>query len=139
MGTGSDLWNQFVTLSSKQDWAGVRSLFATDAVHVDPTGRREGCETIVAYFEGHTAFSDVSLETSLVIEQGDTVVAEWAYRATHTGPLALADGSVIPATGKSEDLPCVTISEIRDGKFVAMREYFDLMTAMSQLGLLPTT
>ena len=41
--------------------------------------------------------------------------------------------------GKSNEVPCVTISQVREGKFVDMRDYFDLLTGMTQLGLMPDT
>ena len=47
-----------------------------------------------------------------MIEEGDTVVGEWTYRATHTGPFVMADGTEIPATGKTVELPGVTVAEI---------------------------
>lgn len=50
MGVGNDLWNKAEALFSKKDWAGFTSLFAADAVHVDPIRRREGCFAIGAYF-----------------------------------------------------------------------------------------
>jgi limonene-1,2-epoxide hydrolase len=33
----------------------------------------------------------------------------------------------------------VSIIEVKDGQIANMRDYFDLMTGMSQLGLLPGT
>ena len=93
MGTGKDLWNQFEALFDKKDWAGAASLFAADAVHVDPTGRHKGREAIATFLEqGGEAFSDITFPASLVIENGDTVVAEYIFRATQTGPLTMPDG-----------------------------------------------
>jgi steroid delta-isomerase-like uncharacterized protein len=137
MGTGSDLWNRFETMFNKQEFDGLDSLFASDAVYVEPAGRHEGGDAIRAWLdESVPAFSDVHFKTSLVIEHGDTVVAEWTYRCRHVGPLTLPDGSVIPATGKSLDSPGVTIFDMKDGKIVFARDYFDLLIGMSQLGLM---
>jgi ketosteroid isomerase-like protein len=83
MGAGKDLWTEFEARYCKQDWAGVASLFADDAVHVDPTGRHEGSEQIAAWLEeGCAPFFDISFPASHLIEQGDTVVAEYVF-----GPL----------------------------------------------------
>ena len=140
MGTGKDLWNQFDTLLNKQHWTGATSLFASDAVYVEPGGRHEGREAIHAFLEaGGTTFPDLYGETSLVIEEGDIVIGEWTYRATHTGPLALGDGTEIPATGKTLVHPGVSVCQIMDGKFVIMRDYFDSASMMTQLGLMPST
>ena len=138
MGVGKDLWNESERLGNKHDWAGVASLMTTDAVYSSPAGRHEGRDAIRAYLEaGDNALPDQTGQTSLVIEDGDTVVAEWTFRGTHTGPLPVPDGTDIPATGKTVELSGVTISEIRDGKLVSMREYFDNAALMTQLGLMP--
>jgi steroid delta-isomerase-like uncharacterized protein len=140
MGAAGDLWNQFEILTCKKDFAGLGSLFADDAVHVDPLGRQEGREAIVALYKASVEpFSDISLPPSLLIEQGDTVVAEYTWRGTHTGPLTMPDGSVFPALGKVLSHDCVTIAEVKDGRFVALRDYFDLMVGLKQLGLMPET
>jgi steroid delta-isomerase-like uncharacterized protein len=138
MGAARDLWNQYEALSNKHDWAGVASLFGSNGFHSDPTGRREGPEAIEASLEagGHT-FPDQAGRTSLLIEDGEIVVAEWTFRGTHTGPLHLPGGAEIPPTGKAIEFPGVTVAEVMNGKFRSMREYFDLMSAMGQLGLMP--
>jgi len=126
------LWDQFEKLLGNQDYEGFVSLFARDAVYVEPAGRHEGQEGIRAWCDewGH-AFSDVRYEASLVIEDGDTIVAETIYQATHTGPLTLPDGSVTPPTGKTVTSHGVTILKVKDGKIVAARDYFDQMEGMS--------
>ena len=63
------------------------------------------------------AFPDLIGETTVVIEEGDTVMGEWTYRATHSGPFVIADGTEIPATGKTMELNGVTVCQITDGKF----------------------
>ena len=132
MGVGTDLWNRFEAMLVKQDYDGWVSLFAGDAVYIDPGGRHEGLEAIRAWCdEWGPAFSDVSIDTSLVVEQGDVVIAEYVYRATHTGPLTMPNGSVVPATGKTSDTPVVTILRVDDGKIVAGRDYFDSKMGLS--------
>jgi steroid delta-isomerase-like uncharacterized protein len=140
MGTGKELWHELETLYSKLDYAGLGPLFASDGIHVDPFGRREGREAIVAYFEeADMPFSDMTMETSQLVEEGDTLVAEWTWRATHTGPMAMPDSTEIPPTGKAVELPGVSVLKIRDGKFATDREYWDAAAVMTQLGLLPGT
>ena len=69
-----------------------------------------------------------------MIEEGDTFVAEWTWRATNTGPLPMPDGAEIAATGKTVKHHGVSIYTIREGKFASEREYFDSAAFMSQLG-----
>ena len=138
MASGSDLWDRFETMFGQQDYDALVSLFAADAVYIEPGGRHEGRKAIRAWMDdwGH-AFSDVHYEASLVIEHGDVIVAETNDRRTHTGPLTMPDGSVIPATGKTLDMPAVTILRVKDGKIIAARDYVDFLGGMIQLGLLP--
>jgi len=137
MGTGSDLWDQFEAMLGQQDYGGLVCLFAEDAVYIEPGGRHEGREAIRAWLDdwGH-AFSDIHYEATLVIEHGDVIVAETTDRRTHTGPLTMPDGSVIPATGETLDTPGVTILRVKDGKIIGARDYIDMLAGMIQLGLL---
>jgi steroid delta-isomerase-like uncharacterized protein len=139
MGVGKDLFSQFDTLYGKRDYTRLASLFVSDAVYTDPFGRYEGGgEAITAYIEqADRPFSDIRMEISLLIEEGDKVVAEWTWTATQTGPLPMPDGSEIPATGKTVVNPGMTVFTVRDGKFASEREYFDGAAMMSQLGLMP--
>jgi steroid delta-isomerase-like uncharacterized protein len=139
MGMGKDLWTEIETrFNNKHDLSGVASLLARDAVYTDPTGRYEGPGAIAAYWEGaDEPFSDHRVETSRLIEEGDTVVAETTWWATNTGPLPMPDGSEIPATGKTVELPMVSVLAVRDGKVANWRDYYDNAVVMSQLGLTP--
>src|SRR5579862_3187374 len=88
MGTGTDLWNQGVALLNNQDWRGFVSLFTSDALYAGPTTCYDGREAIGAHFDqAGKAISDIHYETSLVVEDGDSVMAEWTWRSTQTGQL----------------------------------------------------
>jgi steroid delta-isomerase-like uncharacterized protein len=140
MGAARDLWNELDSVYSKLDYRGMASLYASDAVHVDAWGRHEGREAIGVYFEeADKPFSEISMETSQVIEEGNEVVAEWVFRGTNTGPLTMPDGTQIPATHKSVELPGVSVLSVKDGKITSQRDYFDNASVMSQLGLMPGT
>jgi len=124
MRSGRDLWSEFETLTNRNDSAGLASLFASDGVLVGPNFRHEGSEAIRAFCDVLTThFSDINMETSLVIEEGETVVAEWTVRATHMAAPAMPDGT--SATDMTVAQAGVTVGTVRDGKFLALREYFD--------------
>jgi SnoaL-like polyketide cyclase len=76
--------------------------------------------------------------TSQLIEEGNTVVAEWVWRATNTGPLAMPDGTEIPAMHNILDVPALSVALVRDGEFASQRDYFDNADGMRQLGLMPS-
>jgi len=138
MASGSGLWDKFETMLGQQDYDGLISLFAEDAVYIAPASRHEGREAIRSWFDDWgQAFSDVHYEATLVIDRGDVIVAETIDRRTHTGLLTMPDGSVIPPTGETLDTPGVTILRVKDGKIVAARDYIDMLAGMIQLGLLP--
>ena len=140
MGVGKDLWTELETLVNKHDCSGMASMYAGDAVLVDPTGRYEGREAIQSRCEAlDKPFPDGGSETSGLIEEGETVVAEYTWRGTNTGPLTMPDGTEIPATGKTVEMYGVDIATVRDGKVAAQRDYFDMVAMMSQLGLMPGT
>jgi steroid delta-isomerase-like uncharacterized protein len=136
MGTGRDLWNEFDSVYSKLDYPGLALLYTSDAVHVDFAGRHEGREAIRTYFEeADKPFSDINVKTSQVIEEGNSVVAEWVVRATNTGPMITPDGTEIPATNKTMELPGVSVLSVRDGKIASHVDYVDSASVMKQLGL----
>ena len=138
MGSARDLWNEYESVYAKLDYSGVASFYASDAVFADPINRHEGREAIGAYVEGaDKPFSDISFETTQVIEEGNALVTEWVWRATNTGPLTMPDGTEIPATQRAVELPGVSILSVRDGKITSQRDYFDNAPVMSQLGLIP--
>ena len=59
---------------------------------------------------------------------------EFLVCGTHTGPMQTPDG-VIPATGKSVEIRSCRIVEIEGDKVKSIRQYYDMMTMMQQLGL----
>jgi steroid delta-isomerase-like uncharacterized protein len=115
-------------------------LYASDAVYTDPTGRYEGRDAIGAYLGGlDRSFPDGKLETSLLIEEGDTVVAEDTWRASNTGSISMSDSTEIPATGKTVEMHGVSVITVRHGKLASQHHYFDTAALASQLGLMPGT
>src|SRR3990172_72525 len=84
-------------------------------------------------------FPDARVEVRQVIDQGSIAAAAFIWAATNTGPLHLPDGSTIPPTGTRIELPCVSVVEFKDGLVAAERNYWDLMEAFQQMGLLPAT
>jgi uncharacterized protein (TIGR02246 family) len=141
MGTGTDLWNQCVARMNNEDWTGFVSLFTSDAVYAGPNLRYEGREAIEAHFdEVGKAIADVHYETSLVVEDGDSVIAEWTWRSTQTGqvPTALlvhaSDDTEIALTHGAINIAGVSVCKIREGKLASMRDYYDTAEMMRQLG-----
>lgn len=55
------------------------------------------------------------------------------WKGTHTGPLTTAEGA-IPASGKPMETPGAVFYTFEGRKIKAMRQYFDSLTLLKQLG-----
>lgn len=78
------------------------------------------------------AFPDLTITPDILVAEGDLVTVRWIGRGTNTG-----SGNGIPATGKSVELPGITIWRIVDGRITDEWSAFDQLALMQQLGLLP--
>ena len=91
-----------------------------------------------AYTRGFlNAFPDLHFELKQKAAQGDYVVINWVASGTHTGPLLTPTGATIPPTGKKGIVPGSTTYQIKNGKAVAGWTYWDMVTLLAQLGLMP--
>jgi steroid delta-isomerase-like uncharacterized protein len=82
------------------------------------------------------AFPDGKVEVTHMVANDNSVVTEFRGRGKHNGPLAGPAG-IIPATGRAIDVAFCEVLEIKNGKIVKDRLYFDAATMMGQLGLMP--
>ena len=113
-------------------------LYAEDAVQGMPDGTFEGKSAIRERLAQELeAFPDVVHTVRSFVEQGDAFADEWTFAGTHTAPLLLPDGRELPATGKRVDVRGMEVVELRDGKIVVNTLYYDNLSVLSQLGLVP--
>jgi steroid delta-isomerase-like uncharacterized protein len=115
------------------------STFAADSTLTDvPSGRTlpgsDGYKQLVLFFA--EAFPDSSTEITNMFATEDQVVVEFIGRGTNTGPLHMPTGD-IPATGRHLDLRFCEVIQCRNGKNVSFHVYYDTMTMLQQLGLVP--
>ena len=110
----------FCAAWSKRDVDDIMSYFADDAVyHNIPIEPAVGRDAIRAVIEMFVPPADaIEFTTHLMMSDGDMVFTERTDRFV-TG-------------GKTVDLPVAGVFEIRDGKIVAWRDYFDLQMFMNQ-------
>lgn len=83
------------------------------------------------------AFPDGAVEITRVVADDMSAVVEYVGRGTHDGPLT-SPGGDIPATHRAGELRLCDVYELRHGKLVAGRTYFDTMTLLRQLGVIPS-
>jgi len=121
------------------DWDAFRATFAADCVLEEfPTGRRlEGPDAVVEASQGwKQAFPDLHGIIRNLVACGSTVTVEVTWEGTHTGDLVSEMGT-IPPSGKRLSVPAVLISEVEGDKIKATRDYFDLLTLLTQIGAVP--
>ena len=138
MGANRNLLERYVELYNAGDLDGVMDLYAEDSVQLMPDGTFEGCSTIHDRLAKELAgFSDIAHRYVSYVEQGDAFADEWVFVGTHTGPLALPDGTELPPTGKRVEVKGMELVRVRDGKIVVDNPYYDNLAVAAQLGLLP--
>jgi steroid delta-isomerase-like uncharacterized protein len=122
---------------NKRDYDLLLSLASDDVESLDvPTGQvlkglkgyRESAEQWIK------AFPDASADITNIVSSGDYVVVEFTGRGTHNGPM-MTPGGEVPPTGRRIEIPFVEVHEIRNGKIVRSRLYYDMSSFARQLGL----
>ena len=125
-------------LYGKGDIEGVMGLFADDAVLTVAGARYEGKDQVRGYYEQlYRGFPDGTSEVGRSAETDDMWFAEVTSRGTNTGDLALPDGTTVPATGKPGVVDGMMFIRVQNGKVVEQGIYYDSLSVLSQLGLMP--
>ena len=124
-------------LTDRRDLAGRETLMTPDATFVmpgvpslDPAGSSAYSRVLLA------AFPDGRHQVDVAVEDGDHVVLEGTWTGTHTETLAFPAGDV-PATGARINLPFTMVMAFDGDKARSVHVYFDQLTFLGQLGLLP--
>jgi ketosteroid isomerase-like protein len=95
-------------------------------------------EPSLAYIQGFiTAFPDLHFALKHKIADGDNVAVTWTAIGTHTGPMLTPTGATIPPTGKKGVINGCTTYEFKGNKIVASATYWDMVSLLTQLGLMP--
>ncbi len=140
--TEQDLINtarNLVEAFSKSDWEACKAAMTPDAAYDEAgTSRRmEGLAEIIPGWQGwKEAMPDISGTVTSAYASGNTVFMEVTWQGTHTGPLESPSGK-IPATGKSVTNRAAWVGDFEGGQVKSIRHYFDMLSFMAQLGLLP--
>lgn len=121
------------------DAAALTDLYAPDAVMIMPgeTEPVRGREALLKYFQNlYVAVPDLKFEATLILVSGDTIVMEFVFSGTFTGPLSTPEGDLAP-TGNRFKIRSVTLLKISmEGLISEDRTYYDTFDHMKQLGLL---
>lgn len=135
--TGQVVDRMFAALQAHDVDTAVRSC-SEDVVLTAPGGVEiHGRAAYAEFVRGWlAAFPDLTWEVTATTVGEHAVVVESTARGTHTGTLHTPDGDV-PATGATLVNRVCEVDEVRDGRIVHTRLYWDTLPIMAQLGLAP--
>jgi steroid delta-isomerase-like uncharacterized protein len=129
------IFDDWAVAWSAHDIDKLVSLFTDDCVYEDvPFGAvNHGKAELKGFAERIFAvFHDFKIELASGFIAGDWAGAEWTMSGTHKGDLP---GT--PATGKPFSVRGSTICELREGKIKRNSDYWDLVTFLKQVGIMP--
>lgn len=115
-----DFERAFANVAEDVEWVNV----ALESVR----NRQQLIEGYPAFF---AAFPDLHVAIVNIFGSGPFVTIEWHARGTNTGPFMDRE-----PTGNAFERRGCSVAELRDGKVVRYRDYFDRATMLRQLGLL---
>ena len=137
--TTTTLTGRVADAFNRGDVGALSRCFAVDAVQYHPffPEPMRGREAILAG-EGamFAAFDNIEFSIVSEVANGNNLAFEYRVKALNTKPIAMPDGSTIPATNKWVDLTGSAFVE-RDeaGEIAVSRRYQDNLAMMMQLGL----
>jgi steroid delta-isomerase-like uncharacterized protein len=138
--SGIDVARATVTLFNDGDFDSLRALYADDAYEEDvSTGERTvGADAIM---EGARLFRrglpDLRMSVDRVHASGNLVTLETKFRGTHTAPVIWGDRT-FPPTHRTVAFGAAEVFEIRGGKIIGVRNYFDVTGVMQQISSVET-
>ena len=121
------------------DWEGCKAALASESVYdeVGTARRIQGPAAIIPCWQAwKQAMPDVKGTVSQAFADGNTVVLEVTWAGTQTGPLQGPSGPV-PATGKRQTTRASWVLNFDGGKIKDSRHYFDMLSFLQQLGVIP--
>jgi steroid delta-isomerase-like uncharacterized protein len=131
MSTAATIHREIANLWNQRDWSGLRNVLHSGYSYTSGLGKEMTGEAMLNIAKMFTnAFPDGKLEVKQVYTQGDVAIAEMVSRGTHQGELL-----GVAATGKPVELLLCNVIELRDGKVYREREYMDMLTVMTEIGV----
>ena len=122
---------------NEKDWDKVAASTTPGYVYEEVATHRkaEGIGSVLEIWkEWGAAFPDSKATFNSACVSGNSVIIEVTWNGTQTGPMMTENGEV-PPTGKSMSMRAAMVNEMEGGKVALTRQYFDLNTMLSQLGI----
>ena len=134
-----DVASETIECFNAGDFDRLRSLLADDSYEEEHATQRrlEGADAQVEAGRGwKEAFPDGRGTVERAYVDGNTVTLELTWEGTQSGPMLTPDGKELPPSNRRGTVRACQVMEIEDGKIIATRHYFDLMTLLQQVGAL---
>ncbi|MCC5829167.1 MAG: nuclear transport factor 2 family protein [Phycisphaeraceae bacterium] len=130
--------NRAVHAFNAHDVDAVVDIYARNAALDDPPNPEpiRGRDAIrAAYAEMFRAFRDIQVACRNRHIHDGCMIYELRLTGTNDGPLTTPEGE-LPATGRTIDLPASVFADLDDdGRFHAVRRYYNVATMTRQLGI----
>jgi SnoaL-like polyketide cyclase len=115
------------------------AAFAADFEVIDvPSGTTlhgpDGLKRLLLFFV--ESFPDLKAELINAFATEDQVTLQGTWRWNDSGPLPLPS-EALPLMRRSGELRCCFVLKIRKGKIASLHSYYNMMTLMEQLVLVP--
>jgi steroid delta-isomerase-like uncharacterized protein len=108
-------------------------IFAADVISHGPTGTSQGVAAQKQFISAYlAAFPDLHFTIEAQMSEAEMSATRWTGHGTHQGPLA-----GIPPTGIQTTNSGITMSHWVNGKIVEIWSFFDNLSLMQQLGVIP--
>jgi steroid delta-isomerase-like uncharacterized protein len=121
-----------VEAETRGDWAAALGTFHRPRYEIVATGEtHDGPDAVTAFYEESSrAFPNIAFDTRAIHHADSAVLCEVEFRGTHRG-----SWRGLPATGKAVSYAMLNVFEFEEDRLLCERMYFDLLTALRQLGV----
>jgi ketosteroid isomerase-like protein len=117
----------------------VRDLYTDDVQGWSPVMTvSSAAELAVELEDRQEAFTDIELDLTPLDVGADQACVEWVATATHSGPLVVDEDVMIGPTGGRFTLRGITVADFDGDRIRAFRQYWDEVSLLEQLELIPS-
>ena len=138
MGQPRELMNRATAAVIAGDLEQLRAIYAPDVVATTPDdGELHGIDRFIEWNRSFVgSFTDRQYVPMNEHETAECAIDQGDFVGTHSEPLRLPDGQMVPPTGKQIRVRAADVATVREGRIVRHDFYFDQLDMLVQLGLM---
>ena len=132
-------WPKIFKALNSGDPETMAGIYAPDAVMIMPgeSAPVKGRAALLQYYKNILrAVPDFGFKTVSIHYAGDTIIGEYIFSGTFSGPLAGPEGDIQPTGNHFEIASAMFLKITPDGLIAEDRSYYDTLDHMKQMGLL---